>query len=148
MAAGRYPAFANGVAVALDGRLVAIDIVDKPATLEKVWNKVTEGFVVQAGQLVERDAAYHRVQPNALVAFTGCGVRDMRERDTPRELQARCLRPVVSGLLRGDWAGFAPLPTPAAGHLPPYPPRRDSGISNVIIVFYFSINCSPLKNFL
>jgi hypothetical protein len=43
-----YPASANGVAVALGGRLVAIDILDKPATLEKVWGRVTEGFALDA----------------------------------------------------------------------------------------------------
>ena len=43
-----YPVSANGVAVALGGRLVSIDIVDKPVTLEKVWNRVTEGFALDA----------------------------------------------------------------------------------------------------
>jgi hypothetical protein len=43
-----YPASANGVAVALGGSLVSIDILDKPATLEKVWGRVTEGFALDA----------------------------------------------------------------------------------------------------
>ena len=43
-----YPASANGVAVALGGRLVSIDILDKPVTLEKVWGRVTEGFALDA----------------------------------------------------------------------------------------------------
>ena len=43
-----YPVSANGVAVALGGRLVSIDILDKPATLEKVWGRVTEGFALDA----------------------------------------------------------------------------------------------------
>jgi hypothetical protein len=43
-----YPVSANGVAVALGGRLVSIDIVDKPETLEKVWGRVTEGFALDA----------------------------------------------------------------------------------------------------
>jgi hypothetical protein len=41
-----YPVSANGVAVALGGKLVSIDIVDKPVTLEKVWNRLTEGFAL------------------------------------------------------------------------------------------------------
>ncbi len=43
-----YPVSANGVAVALGGRLVSIDVLDKPATLEKVWGRVTEGFALDA----------------------------------------------------------------------------------------------------
>jgi hypothetical protein len=43
-----YPALANGVAVALGGRLVSVDIVDKPVTLEKAWNRVTEGLAMDA----------------------------------------------------------------------------------------------------
>ena len=43
-----YPASANGVAVALGGRLVSIDILDKAVTLEKVWGRVTEGFALDA----------------------------------------------------------------------------------------------------
>ena len=41
-----YPAPANGVAVALGGRLVSIDFLDKPVTLEKLWGRVTEGFAL------------------------------------------------------------------------------------------------------
>ncbi len=43
-----YPAQANGIAVALGGKLISIDILDKPTTLEKVWNRVTEGFALDA----------------------------------------------------------------------------------------------------
>jgi hypothetical protein len=43
-----YPAPANGVAVALGGRLVSIDVLDKVTTLEKVWRQVTEGFALDA----------------------------------------------------------------------------------------------------
>jgi len=43
-----YPRSANGVAVALGGRLVSIDLLGSPATLEKVWPQVTEGFALDA----------------------------------------------------------------------------------------------------
>ena len=41
-----YPANANGVAVVLCGRVIAIDILDKPATLEKVWDRFQEGMLL------------------------------------------------------------------------------------------------------
>jgi hypothetical protein len=43
-----YLSTADGVAVALGGRLAMIDILDKPETLAKVWNRVTEGFALDA----------------------------------------------------------------------------------------------------
>ena len=48
-----YPASANGVAVAFGGVLVSIDILDKPATLEKVWGKMTQGLAMDALEVGE-----------------------------------------------------------------------------------------------
>ena len=41
-----YPAPANGVAVVLCGKVIAIDLLDKPATLEKVWDRLQEGMLL------------------------------------------------------------------------------------------------------
>lgn len=41
-----YPANASGVAVAIGGRTIAIDIFDKPATLEKVWDRMQQGLLL------------------------------------------------------------------------------------------------------
>jgi len=41
-----YPSPANGVAVVLCGKVIAVDILDKPATLEKVWDRLQEGMLL------------------------------------------------------------------------------------------------------
>ena len=41
-----YPEGANGIAVAMGGAVIAIDILDKPATLEKIWSRVQEGLLL------------------------------------------------------------------------------------------------------
>jgi len=58
-----YPAPANGVAVALNGRLVSIDVLDKATTLEKLWGRVTEGFALDAIETSDtgREATYMEV---------------------------------------------------------------------------------------
>lgn len=42
------PEGAVGMAVALAGKLVAIDVFDKPATCRKVWNRLLSGYVIDA----------------------------------------------------------------------------------------------------
>ena len=43
-----YVAGAAGVAVAIGGKVVAVDLFDKPATCEKVWNRLLTGAVFDA----------------------------------------------------------------------------------------------------
>ena len=40
----RYPEGACGVAVAINGRTVGIDLFDEPSTLEKLWNRMVLGL--------------------------------------------------------------------------------------------------------
>ena len=49
----RLPCLATsrGVAVALGGELVTIDILDKPTTLKKVWSRLAEGFALDTIEL-------------------------------------------------------------------------------------------------
>ena len=42
----RYPANANGIALAIGDWLVCIDLLDKPSTLEKVWDRLQQGFLL------------------------------------------------------------------------------------------------------
>jgi hypothetical protein len=44
----QYVEGASGVAVAVRGKVVAIDLFDKPSTCEKVWNRLMSGFVLDA----------------------------------------------------------------------------------------------------
>ncbi len=43
-----YPEGASGIAVALGGRVVGIDIFDKPATLSKLWDRLVQGVAIDA----------------------------------------------------------------------------------------------------
>jgi hypothetical protein len=44
----KYVAGAAGIAVAIGGRMVSVDLFDKPATCEKVWNRLLSGVVFDA----------------------------------------------------------------------------------------------------
>ena len=43
-----YPAEARGVAVAINGKFVALDLFDKPGTLERIWPRLTRGYALEA----------------------------------------------------------------------------------------------------
>ena len=43
-----YPADSRGVIVAINGRFVAMDLFDKPATLAKVWSRLLTGYALDA----------------------------------------------------------------------------------------------------
>ncbi len=43
-----YPEGASGIAVALGGRVVGIDLFDKPATLAKLWDRLVQGIALDA----------------------------------------------------------------------------------------------------
>jgi len=44
----QYVEGASGVAAAVGGKVVAIDLFDKPATCQKVWNRLLSGFVLDS----------------------------------------------------------------------------------------------------
>ena len=44
----KYVDGACGVAVAIGKKIVAVDMFDKPATCQKVWNRLLSGFVLDA----------------------------------------------------------------------------------------------------
>ena len=51
----RYVDGASGVAMAIGDRVVSIDLFDKPATCEKVWDRMLSGVVFDALEAGERD---------------------------------------------------------------------------------------------
>jgi hypothetical protein len=44
----RVPDHANGVAVAIDGMLEAVDLFDKPSTLQRLWPRLVRSYVLAA----------------------------------------------------------------------------------------------------
>lgn len=48
-----YPANANGIAVAISGKIIAIDIFDKPVTLDKIWDRVQQGVLLDLLEVPE-----------------------------------------------------------------------------------------------
>jgi len=48
-----YPTGACGFAAAVGGKLVAIDVFDKPATCEKVWSRLLSGYILDALEVVD-----------------------------------------------------------------------------------------------
>ena len=47
----KYPEGAAGVTVALAGKFVCLDLFDKPATLEKLWDRLVQGVAMDALEL-------------------------------------------------------------------------------------------------
>jgi Rieske Fe-S protein len=44
----KYPANASGVVVAINGRFSALDLFDKPETLERIWLRLLTGYAIDA----------------------------------------------------------------------------------------------------
>jgi hypothetical protein len=44
----RYPKGASGMAVAIGGKVVSVDIFDKAVTLEKLWDRLVQGVAIDA----------------------------------------------------------------------------------------------------
>ena len=44
----QYPEGAAGLAVAVGGKIVAVDLFDDPATCRKVWKRLLSGFILDA----------------------------------------------------------------------------------------------------
>ncbi len=47
----QYPKGASGIAVALGGEVVSVDLFDKPATLERSWNRLLQGIALDAMEI-------------------------------------------------------------------------------------------------
>lgn len=58
-----YPEGASGLAVAIGGKVTAVDVFDKPATCQKVWNRLLTGFIMDA--LVASEESGH-LEPAAV----------------------------------------------------------------------------------
>jgi hypothetical protein len=53
---------ATGMAIAVGGKIVALDIFDKPSTCEKVWKRLLSGYAMDAFQ--KKSAADRKVEIN------------------------------------------------------------------------------------
>jgi hypothetical protein len=60
----KYPEGATGVAVAVGGRVVSVDLFDKPTTCRKVWDRLLTGVVLDALEAgpTEEQAGADKVQ--------------------------------------------------------------------------------------
>jgi hypothetical protein len=68
-----YPDGAVGAAVAIAGKLVAIDLFDKPTTCGRVWNRLLSGAILDA---LEVQRTEKQAEP-ADVARALAGLRDL-----------------------------------------------------------------------
>ncbi len=67
----KYPAKARGVVVAITGKFAAMDLFDKPSTLESIWPRLVEGYAM--------DAIVRRKKTKKINAFTAKGVSALLE---------------------------------------------------------------------
>lgn len=67
----KYVDGASGVAVAIGGRVVAIDLFDKTATCQKVWDRMLSGVVFDALESGESDKVASVADVEQLVAAAG-----------------------------------------------------------------------------
>lgn len=63
-----YPEGAIGLAVAVGGKLVSVDLFDKPSTCRKVWDRLLEGVVLDAVEAGTVEATADVVQVQEMVA--------------------------------------------------------------------------------
>jgi len=50
-----YPKDASGIAVALGGKVVSVDIFDRSVTLEKLWDRLVQGVALDALEVTDDD---------------------------------------------------------------------------------------------
>lgn len=67
----KYVDGASGVAVAVGERVVSVDLFDKPATCQKVWDRMLSGVVFDALEAGETDKAASVTDIEKLLAVTG-----------------------------------------------------------------------------
>jgi hypothetical protein len=64
------PEGAAGLAVAVGGKVVAVDLFDKPATCQKVWRRLLTGFILEAvGSAAETEPVTPAAVEGALTAL-------------------------------------------------------------------------------
>ncbi len=51
----KYVEGANGIAVAIGKKVVAVDLFDKPATCQKVWERLMSGYILDALELESQE---------------------------------------------------------------------------------------------
>jgi len=67
-----YPAGARGIFVAINGRFTAIDLFDKPATLERIWSRLLTGYALDAlARLNQPETAFVPRGPQAVLERLG-----------------------------------------------------------------------------
>lgn len=64
----QYVSGATGMAVAIGARVVSLDLFDKPATCEKVWDRMLSGVVFDALEAAPEAAACEAAAPKEQVA--------------------------------------------------------------------------------
>jgi hypothetical protein len=64
----KYAEGASGLAVAVAGKVVSVDLFDKPATCRKVWDRLLEGVVLDALEAGEVEAAADAGQVKVMLA--------------------------------------------------------------------------------
>ena len=66
----KYVAGATGLAVAIGGRVVSVDLFDKPATCEKVWDRLLSGVVFDALEVSDTNEVASVADVEQLLAAT------------------------------------------------------------------------------
>ncbi len=67
----KYVDGASGVAIAIGGRVVSVDVFDKPATCQKVWDRLLTGVVFDALEEGETDQRASVADVEQIVAVAG-----------------------------------------------------------------------------
>ena len=57
----QYPQDASGIAVALGGEVVSVDFFDKPATLERLWDRLMQGVAIDALEIRDSESPGERI---------------------------------------------------------------------------------------
>lgn len=67
-----FPAKARGVVVAIDGQLMAVDLFDKPQTLERLWPRLVTGYALDAiGRPKSKAGSFSKKAAQVLLEHVG-----------------------------------------------------------------------------
>jgi hypothetical protein len=64
----KYPDGASGLVAAVGGKVVSVDLFDKPATCQKVWDRLLEGVVLDALEAGAGEATADAAQVQAMLS--------------------------------------------------------------------------------
>jgi hypothetical protein len=85
----KYETGACGMAVAIGGRIVSVDFFDKPATCERVWDRLLSGMVFDALEAAQNDSIPAAVDVERLLAAAGeCAWKEVETVGEGTELRA------------------------------------------------------------